>query len=359
VDELTSLRTVRDGVAPVSEEALDAGRRALVERIGSQPARSRGGARRGRRRAAWIGGGTAVALGVGATLVLTNVVGLAGWRGGADAAAAAALDDAATATIKVSDPVVGPGQYLEISTKAVYATESDTGAYLGTQDGQMYVPADHNDDWVWVREPETVAKTFGPASEKAAAESMAGRSTEPEIVRAAKGAWYNGKPTEWGFDALPRDPQRLLNHIYLVTAGRGVSRDGEALVFIADALRTGVVPSDLRAAMYKAVAGIPGVTITDRAATLAGRTGVAFGRDESNGIRQEIIIDPATGQLIGERQVVLRDGVLPGVPAGESMGWTSVTTRVVDSAPAGGTICGGDAHPIGGKGSGQCMEDGR
>ena len=355
MDELTLLRTVRKDVADPSPQVVDRSRRALVEHIGSRPTRTR---HRGLKRAGWISGATIVAAGVATALVLSNIVGLAGWRGGADSAAAAALSDAAAATIKTSDPVVGPGQYLKVSTQAVYSVDGDGGtghgaAYLVTQNGQMYVPADHNADWVWVRDPSTVAKTFGPASERAAA-AVANSSSTPDIIRAAKGAWYNGKPTEWGFQSLPRDPQQLLNYIYRVTAGHGVSPDGEALVFIADALRTGVVPANLRATLYKAAAGIPGVKITNHAATLDGRTGNAFGRDESNGVRQEIIIDPTTGLLIGERQVLLRDGVLPGVPAGESMGWTAVATTVVDSAPTGGSICGIGSKPVGGAGSGQC-----
>lgn len=356
MDELTLLRTVRkDGVEP-SSETLDRGRRALVNHIGSRPSRK---SYRGLKRAGWIGGGTAVAFGVAAALVLSNVVGLAGWRGGADSAAAAALSDASAATIKTSDLVVGPGQYLKISTEAVYSVDGDDGsghgaAYLVTQNGQMYVPANHIDEWLWVRDPSTVAKTFGAASERAAA-SVADQSKVADVIRAANGAWYNGKPTEWGFDKLPRDPQQLLNYIYRTTAGQGVSPDGEALVFIADTLRTGVVPADVRAALYDAVAGIPGVKITDQAATLDGQTGIAFGRDENNGVRQEIIIDPKTGQMIGERQVLLRDNLLPGVPAGESMGWTTVRTTVVDSAPSGGSLCGAGSQPVGGAGSGQCQ----
>lgn len=356
MDELTLLRTVgRDAVDP-SSEMLDRGRRDLVQHIGSRPTQE---GHHGLKRAGWISGGAVVAVGIAATLVLSNVVGLAGWRGGADPATAAALSDAATATIKTSDPVVGPGQYLKISTQAVYSVSSQDAkgqdaAYLETQNGQMYIPANRNGDWVWVREPSTVAKTFGPASEKLAATVAKSASKAPDLIRAAKGAWYNGRPTEWGLEKLPLDPQQLLNYIYRTTIGQGVSPDGEALVFIADTLRTGVVPAELRAALYKAAAGIPGVTIVDRAATLDGQTGIAFGRDESNGVRQEVIIDPNTGLMIGERQVLLRANMLPGAPAGESMGWTTVTTTVVDSAPSGGSLCGTGSYPVGGAGSGQC-----
>lgn len=358
MDELTLLRTVGEDAGNPSPETLEGGRRALIQHIGSRPSQKR---HRGLKRAAWISGGTVVAAGIAVTLVLSNVVGLAGWRGGADSAAAAALSDAAAATIKTSDPVVAPGQYLKVSTEAVYSVTSQNAkgeyaAFLATQNGQMYVPANHNDDWVWVREPSTVAKTFGAASEQAAAAGARRDSTTPEIIRAAKGAWYNGRPAEWGFDKLPRDPQQLLNYIYRTTIGQGPSPDGEALVFIADTLRTGVVPADLRAALYRAVAGIPGVTITDRAATLNGKTGISFGRDEGDGARQEIIIDPTTGLMIGERQVLLKDNLLPGVPAGESMGWTTVTTTVVDSAPSGGSVCGTGSRPVGGAGSGICQD---
>jgi hypothetical protein len=60
------------------------------------------------------------------------------------------------------------------------------------------------------------------------------------------------------------------------TSGRrapGSPLKAEAFVTIADGLRTGVVPADLRAALYKAAALIPGVTVGDRQATVDGRTG--------------------------------------------------------------------------------------
>lgn len=351
-DELTLLRKVRDDVAAPSGVALNAGRAALLD--AAAPAAAKLVTRhRGLKRAGWTTLGVVGAAAIAATLVLTNVVGLAGWRGGADPAAADSLGRAAAAAITTSDPVVGSGQYLKITTTAVYSSSGDYGTYLASENGEMYIPANRDDDWVWVRPPSEVVQTFGPGSAKQAADDH--KTPIPtEVVRAAKGAFYNGKPMDFGLGALPRDPQQLLNYIYRVTAGQGVSPDGEALVFIADKLRTGVVPADVRASLYKALAGIPGVEITDDQATLDGRTGVAFGRDESNGLRQEIIIDPTTGQLIGEREVVLKEGVYPGVPAGAVSESTSVSTSIVDSEPAGGTLCGAAGHPVGGAGSGEC-----
>lgn len=344
MDELTLIRSIRDDVEPPSADAVDAGRRALIEHIGSRRLPTR---HRGLKRAGWISGGTIAAGAIAAALVLTNVVGLAGWRGGAEPAAAAVLHHAA---IETSDPVVGPGQYLEVSTHAVYSASSDVGTYLETQNGQLYVPHDKNNDWVWVRDAGTVAKTFDASSKKAAAEDEG--TGKGDTIRAPRGAFYNGTPV--GFTDLPRNPQQLLNYIYRTTLGQGVSPDGEALVFIADTLRTGTVPADLRAALYEAAAGIPGVEVINREANLDGRTGIALGRAEKDGVRQEIIIDPATGLLIGERQVVTRPDVINGVPAGTAIGSTAITTTVVDSAPPGGSICGNGMTPDKTRGNSVC-----
>lgn len=75
-----------------------------------------------------------------------------------------------------------------------------------------------------------------------------------------------------------------------------------------------------------------GVRIVDDAATLDGRTGIAIGRHEANWMtRQDIIIDPDTGLLIGERRVL----TFPqgGMPAGTTISWTAVTTTVAQSVP--------------------------
>jgi hypothetical protein len=112
----------------------------------------------------------------------------------------------------------------------------------------------------------------------------------------------------------------------------GPSRDGEALVLIADVLRSGIVPGDLRAALFRAAALIPGVEVVDRQANLNGEVGVAVGRYEPNsGDRQEIIFNPETGMVIGEREVRVDPGH-PLSPAGSLISWTAVTTDVVPAA---------------------------
>jgi RNA polymerase sigma-70 factor (ECF subfamily) len=78
---------------------------------------------------------------------------------------------------------------------------------------------------------------------------------------------------------------------------------------------------------------IPGVIITEGQANLDGRIGVAIGRLEEgpSKTRQEIIIDPQTGMLIGERQIITQP--LGSIPAGTAVTWTAVETSVSSTAP--------------------------
>lgn len=343
MDELTLLRSVRVDEAPADADALARRRTALLAHIASSgsgkasTARMEGQRRRVLRRVRWFGGGSLLAGGVATALVVGNITGFAGLRGGADPAAADVLNSAASTAIATSDPVVGAGQYLEVATHAAVATSTGSGTYLASQDGQLYVPADTSGTWVWLREPETVVRTFGAGSEKAAAETP---KTKGEYLRADGGRFY-GAPaavSPESLEDLPRDPAALLRHIYTVTNGQGRSRDGEALVWIADTLRSGIVPAELRAALYKAAAGIPGVELIDNQANLDGRTGVAIGRTESDGNRQELIIDPTTGTMIGERDVVTGEAATASrVPSGTAIEWTAIVTSVTDSAPTGGS----------------------
>jgi len=349
-DELTLLRKVRDDVAEPSTTAIIAGRAALLDAAAPRAAQATR-KRRALRRAGWTSLGVVGAAGIAAALVLTNIVGLAGWRGGADPAAADTLTSAAVAAIHNADPVVGPGQYLKIETNAVGIVQTSTvdqpGRFISYElasTDQLYVPADKNDDWVWVRPASTVYKTFGAESAQLARNQVEQQTKEfpngDGTLRAAAGGFY-GSPavvSPTALAALPRDPHQLLNQIYRMTLGAGSGPDSEAFVYIADTLRSGIVPADLRAALYRAAALIPGVSITEKQANLDGRIGVAIGIADGPVTRQDIVIDPSTGLMIGERSVYLK--AADGLPAGTVAGFTAIRTSVVDSAPAGGTLCG-------------------
>lgn len=354
MDDLTLLTRVREDIPDRSAATIARERAALLRAIenplAARPARPR-------RSLVWVGSAALATCGLAGALV---VAGLPGTPGSADPAAAAVLSSAASAALVFTDPVVGPGQYLEVRTEALYAAmgtteadaevarqerngslvESDMTAFLEREVQAMWVPADRSDEWIEVRCARQPTQTFGPRSETFAAEQGVlgndGRYVLPG------GATESGDAVAMLSDDdaanLPRDPAELLQRIYRDTSGQGPSPDGEALVWIADRLRSGLVSAEVRSLFYDTAALIPGVTITEEQAALNGQTGTAIGREEGeNGMRQDIIINPTTGAFIGERQVLTRS--IADMPAGTAVGSTSVATTVVDAIPAGTSLC--------------------
>ncbi|MCP2050044.1 UNVERIFIED_ORG: RNA polymerase sigma-70 factor (ECF subfamily) [Paenarthrobacter nicotinovorans] len=263
-------------------------------------------------------------------LVATDAVNLL-WRPPATAEAVEALEGAAQQTMNTSDPVLRPGQFLRVDTRAVYTDQGDGGAgrlyWLESQDRQLYVPADKKAHWVMNFEESRPVSFFGKATEASVLE-IEGRTpkarNERGGLRQVDAPW-----SEEELAALPLDPSKLLETI----RDQGNSADDTAFTWISDRLRTGVITAQLRASLYRAAALIPGVTLVDRQAALDGRIGVAIGRlESSDNTRREIIVDPNSGQFIGERVVDL-DGY-DAIPPGTATAWTAVKTSVVDTAPA-------------------------
>jgi hypothetical protein len=132
--------------------------------------------------------------------------------------------------------------------------------------------------------------------------------------------------------AVPTDPDGLLAAVYQLvenpdpacTPGSvGDTIQERAFLLINGMLRT-VMPVEVRAALYRALAKIPGVTVAQDATDAAGRRGVAFARaagieapGSSRWVRMEIILDPDTYRFLGSRHVVTRDHFLPDMPPGK------------------------------------------
>lgn len=178
-------------------------------------------------------------------------------------------------------------------------------------------------------------------------------SLSPEVLnRPCTPSWY--LPTAGFLAGQPRDPDALLAALRTAqppnhppTAAEGVGRltrpeppvDEKAFGLIAGVLRSGLAPSDLRAALYQAAAKIPGIQLTNDVVTLDGRPGRAIGYTYT-GSREEIIISPSNGQIIGSRSVVTQEGAdldkanqTGNTRAGEVETNTSITTRITPAAP--------------------------
>jgi hypothetical protein len=125
-------------------------------------------------------------------------------------------------------------------------------------------------------------------------------------------------PTYRLLQTLPTNPHALLAMIYRIERGHGSGPDEEAFVTIGDLLRNTIAPPKVTAALYRAAALIPGVTLVPNATDAIGRPGVAVARigpGADGGVREELIFSRATWQLIGERTVIARTGVITGATA--------------------------------------------
>lgn len=278
-----------------------------------------------------------------AALVAGAMVGLPGVIGGSSSASAAAvevLENAASKTRQFTDPVVGEDQYLKVQTE--YMTSVDTD---GLHDNvvvvqqhttsTLYVPGDKGSEWISVVDPPTFTNAYGLSDEEFAhtlpEEEMSG-SVERWLPQDSKHLWGRVQlPLDEYLADLPRDPDPLLERLRQDTAGQGKSPNGQLLVYMGDLLRTHQVPADLRAALLRSLALVNGVDVAEEETTLDGRSGVALSYTETSGLRSEIVLDPQTGELIGERQVVTEE--LGGIPAGTAYRWTTSRATVVDEAP--------------------------
>lgn len=230
----------------------------------------------------------------------------------ASAAAATALNKAADAatTIGARDEALKPVQYQYIGTDAWYLASSATTdskiqfAVLQQSTTQEWV-VDWHDTWMERRSTTGAERWIVGTKAQAKAAGMDPADTPPPTAPEMKGPcrnYFDNISTEDGnwqdpnrswMAAFPRDPASLHARLAADTKGHGSDPNTEMLVYATDALRTGLLPADLRAALYRALAKVPGMEIADSTANLDGRVGVAFGIQDAVK-RDETIIDPAS-----------------------------------------------------------------
>lgn len=238
--------------------------------------------------------------------------------------AASLLVSAADKTLTFSDPAPGPNEYLKVHTHANWLVGRSTPGgpdsfTMNAQTIDVYVPGDPSRDWVLDRDWGAVAPRPG----------------EKDTIHAQHGEFYGVPWTvidNQEIQALPRDGKALIEHFNAQYQGGSASRDEDNFVRITDLLRTGLIPADLRAGLYNALALIPGVNASEQT-NFDGKPGIAIGRSEPirAGQRDVIIIDPATGLVIGER--VLSTYALYGIGANTLITDTAIDYSIVASAP--------------------------
>jgi hypothetical protein len=297
------------GIAPVpAERDLPAGRRHILkehlmtEFRADQPAAQLPRARVSRRLTltAAIGGVAAAAV---VTASLTGLGGAASPngrqpQGGAHLTAAQLLGKAADAAAHAPAPHVRDNQFSYVSSEDAF----------GTDDGPA--PAHPHKRQVWLSVSDLCVP--GLLIENGQRTPLDDATANVEVERHGKLVPSHvpcpqrgglNDPTYRSLQSLPTDPRALLHLIYTEERGAGQSPGQEAFTTIGDLLRESIPPPAISAALYKAAAMIPGVTIVPDAVDAIGRHGVAVSFT-FRGVQEEWIFNKNTFQWIGERDFV-------------------------------------------------------
>jgi hypothetical protein len=120
-------------------------------------------------------------------------------------------------------------------------------------------------------------------------------------------------PTYRFLQSLPTNPHALLSLIERQMQGQ-LPRPEEAFTTIGDLLHEAIAPPRVSAALYRAAALIPGVTVAPDATDAIGRHGVAVAYT-FRGIRTEWIFNKQTLRYLGERDINIANGATTGKAA--------------------------------------------
>ncbi len=267
-------------------------------------------------------------------LAAVPVLSLGGEPPSASAEASAVLDRAAA--LVPNDPAAKASQYwrIEIHGRVVETAmgngPSGTVAWTVDHHRTLYKAVDGT-------RPTVLINTYGdhPILVSGPAGATAPIAGTTAI---AFGAVPNSRPGNWQgptpafLAGLPRDVDGLRARLYADAGRSGPSPDAEVVVYVGDLLRSGMVPADLRKALFDVLKTVPGVEVTSPHAQSGGTSVVAIGRQETvSGLRLELLFS-ATGEYVGVREVDVRGS--DGVPAGTVVEQTTVSRDVVDSVPA-------------------------
>ena len=120
-------------------------------------------------------------------------------------------------------------------------------------------------------------------------------------------------PTYRFLESLPTNPQALLSLIERDMQGQ-LPQPEEAFTTIGDLLHESIAPPQVSAALYRAAALIPGVTVVANATDAIGRRGVAVAF-AYQGTRTEWVFSKQTLQYLGERDINMVNGSTTGEAA--------------------------------------------
>jgi hypothetical protein len=254
--------------------------------------------------------GVAAAVAVGVVLALS----LRGGAGNPPSAAALVLQRAARLAEAAGGPrQLHPGEYWYV--QSIWTTPGVQFAAPGGRGPDLIVDALSSYErqaWIGLDRPgRVVSRVVGPITFlSAAARQQWVRAGRP---RALPG--YNGSLPPNAFIrpyrqllSLPTNVEALWQLLYR-GAGNGSAawKRHEMFTEIGDLLREDPIPAKVRAALYLVAARIPGIQVLGLTHDAVGRPALAVAlNDTLYGERDELLFDPRTSALLGERSVVVK-----------------------------------------------------
>jgi hypothetical protein len=343
MNEIDLLRKYRDDVPPADPAMLEQTRALLTT---PTPVR-----RTAKRRTLAIAGVAAtVAVGLVAADVITKS------SPGVDAAASQLLGNAADLTVSKPDPTIPAGSYRYVKQRLFQLSSAGMEPHLVElrEHNQMewWVPSSQAPPWIArytyretvefpSKSDEAYARQHYPGVFKPVTDAFTSPCGNPdglwmvknpdESIEGPFGGSLNGggckgdwrQPTAEFLAGLSRDPAELLRTLHDNLPEGNPDADAWSFEQIGSVLASGIVPSDLRATLYRTAQRIPGVRLVDGVVNLDGATGRAVTRT-TDGYRIDLIIDPTTGHFIGRRTVT---------PTGQITDWTSLTSHLTTTPP--------------------------
>jgi hypothetical protein len=256
-------------------------------------------------------------------------------------AAARELQHAALLVAGAPAPVIGPGQYWYVKGVGAYVnsvgTAGGTFSALQTSSHEIWIAADASGRIVRSDGPPQFLSDAERARWVAAGKPGFGSAPGIDTTETA------GR-LAWGWESLgvhsaaeiPTDPSALAALIASHAAGTKNPLAWEEFQVISGVLRFAPLSGAQTAAFYQVLAGLPGIELVGPAKDALGRTGTAFAVERGDPLRDELILDPQTGRLLGSRTTLAQpDPALPGTPVGTTIGYETIAaTGVVDSTSA-------------------------
>lgn len=330
MDEIDRLKELRADLPPIRPEARHAARASLGQRFEGPPPRRR---RAGRRRLRFALAAVALAVVAAAAAVIDL-------GGGADvepASAAQALREVSeVAAAQQPEPAPKPGQFFYIRSREAYISAMSIAPTCGG-------PKRCEVSFLAPRERETWTAPGGRShflvvsekgefltSEQRRAWFAAGMSA-PEGAGRVEDETYDGTPI-LDTSKLPAEPAALRRLIEKreIPWVDGPKGEAETFVLIGDMLRNAYLPPDFRAELYAVAAELPKVELLGDVEDPTGRPGIGVAYTD-NFARHELIFDPDTSALLGEREVSVRPGLFDAPVGTEYGSATYLESGVVDS----------------------------